>query len=76
MGISKINKNNIVGHNSDSINGILTPIIFREVLFTRFNLRDLNPASATKKKRNPFGLRFFFVVNSEFSYFMWRITFS
>ena len=49
MGISKINKNNIVGHNSDSINGILTPIIFREVLFTRFNLRDLNPASATKK---------------------------
>lgn len=76
MGISKINKNNIVGHNSDSINGILTPIIFREVLFTRFNLRDLNPASATKRKRNPFGLRFLFVVNSEFSYFMWRITFS
>ena len=35
-----------------------------------------SPASATKRKRNPFGLRFLFVVNSEFSYFMWRITFS
>ena len=40
---------NFVGHLSDSVNGKLIFITFRDALIIVFNLRCLNPASATKK---------------------------
>ena len=48
---------NFVGHLSDSVNGKLTFITFRDALIIVFNLRCLNPASATKKVAKSYIIR-------------------
>ena len=54
---------NFVGHLSDGVNGKLTFITFRDALIIVFNLRCLNPASATKKETQPIWIAFLFVLN-------------
>lgn len=49
MGDTKSNNMNKVGQDSDSINRKLTQSVFCNALFIGSNIRDLNPASATKK---------------------------